>query len=178
MSRFIRRSITVPQAVELSITDDAISAKGAFGSVHRSIAQSLVALDYADGVVSIRLKKDDPSARAMAGTYWQLVNNLIHGAHVGFEKILDIVGIGYRAQLQGNTISLSLGFSHPVSHQLPAGISATINTPTEIIIRGADKHLVGQVASDIRSYRPVERYKGKGVRYRGERVILKETKKK
>lgn len=179
MSRFIKNSIPVPSDVNINISDGTVHAAGPAGKVSRRLDDTRLVIEQNEGALSVRLKKEgDNTALALAGTYWCILNGMVKGAKDGVEKILDLVGVGYRVQVQGATVVLQLGFSHPVNYALPDGVTATAATQTEIVIKGADKMLVGQTAADIRAYRPPEPYKGKGVRYRNERVIIKETKKK
>jgi len=154
-----------------------VRVKGPKGEL-RHVLNPQVEINVADGEARITSRTDAQSARAIAGTTRALLSNMVNGVSKGFERKLELVGVGYRAQAQGKKLNLTLGFSHPVAFPVPEGI--TIDTPsqTEIVIKGADKHKVGQVAADIRRYRPPEPYKGKGVRYAGEKVVLKEAKKK
>jgi large subunit ribosomal protein L6 len=137
-----------------------------------------VKVEKIDNRLEIKLNEDTRQANAISGTLRALIANMVQGVSKGFERKLMLVGVGYRAQAQGDKLNLTLGFSHPVVHQLPAGVKVETPTQTEIIIKGADKQKVGQVAADVRNYRPPEPYKGKGVRYAEERIVLKETKKK
>ena len=176
MSRVANYPITVPKGVEVAL-GSAISVKGPLGSMQQPLAPDVsVALD--DGVLTFAPKGASIQANAMAGTLRALVNNMVQGVSKGFEKKLLLVGVGYRAQAQGDALNLTLGFSHPVVHKMPAGIKVETPTQTEIVIKGIDSQAVGQVAADVRAYRPPEPYKGKGVRYSDEVVIKKETKKK
>lgn len=176
MSRVANNPITLPKGVELTL-GSAISVKGPLGSMSQAMSNDVtVALN--EGVVTFAPASGCIQANAMAGTMRALVNNMVQGVSKGFEKKLNLVGVGYRAQAQGDALNLTLGFSHPVVHKMPAGIKVETPTQTEILIKGIDRQVVGQVAADIRSYRPPEPYKGKGVRYSDEVVIKKETKKK
>ena len=176
MSRVANNPITVPKGVEVAL-GNAISVKGPLGSMQQPMAPDVsIALD--DGVLTFAPKGASIQANAMAGTLRALVNNMVQGVSKGFEKKLLLVGVGYRAQAQGDALNLTLGFSHPVVHKMPAGIKVETPTQTEIVIKGIDRQAVGQVAADVRAYRPPEPYKGKGVRYSDEVVIKKETKKK
>jgi large subunit ribosomal protein L6 len=175
MSRIGNNPIPIPPKVEVTLAPDRITVKGPRGSLSREL----------DGRVSIEkdgetlvCKAASPLANAMHGTVRALVAGMIKGVTDGFEKRLTLVGVGYRAQASGDKVNLSLGFSHPVVHTLPQGVKAETPVQTEIIVRGIDKQQVGQVAAEIRAYRPPEPYKGKGVRYANERVVIKETKKK
>jgi large subunit ribosomal protein L6 len=176
MSRVANNPITLPKGVEVSV-GDVISVKGPLGSLtQRGSADVRVSLN--DGVVSFVPVDDSMQANAMSGTMRALVNNMVVGVSKGFEKKLTLIGVGYRAQAQGDALNLTLGFSHPVVHKMPAGIKVETPSQTEILIKGIDRQAVGQVAADVRAYRPPEPYKGKGVRYADEVVIKKETKKK
>ena len=175
MSRIAKRGLTLPQGVEVKIDGQHLNVKGGKGTLALQV--------HADVEVSqennvLKFVPRNESAWALAGTTCALTNSMVKGVSVGFEKKLQLVGVGYRAQAQGDKLNLTLGFSHPVVHQLPQGVKAETPTQTEIIIKGADKQQVGQVAADVRNYRPPEPYKGKGVRYADEQIVLKETKKK
>lgn len=176
MSRVAKNPITVPKGVEVTL-GSVISVKGPLGTINQA-ASSDVAVELKDGVLSFVPTREGIQSNAMAGTMRALVNNMVQGVSKGFEKKLNLVGVGYRAQAQGDALNLTLGFSHPVVHKMPAGIKVETPTQTEIIIKGVDRQVVGQVAADVRAYRPPEPYKGKGVRYSDEVVIKKETKKK
>ncbi len=176
MSRVAKNPVTVPKGVEVVI-GNTISVKGPLGSLQQA-ASADVNVTLADGVLNFAPTRDTIQANAMAGTMRALVNNMVHGVTQGFEKRLTLIGVGFRAQAQGDALNLTLGFSHPVVHKMPAGIKAETPTQTEIVIKGTDRQAVGQVAADVRAYRPPEPYKGKGVRYANEVVIKKETKKK
>jgi large subunit ribosomal protein L6 len=176
MSRVANNPITVPKGVEVTL-GGAISVKGPLGTMSRAMAPD-VAVALNDGVMTFAPVGTSIQANAMAGTLRALVNNMVQGVSKGFEKKLTLVGVGYRAQAQGDALNLTLGFSHPVVHKMPAGIKVETPTQTEIVIKGIDRQAVGQVAADVRAYRPPEPYKGKGVRYSDEVVIKKETKKK
>ena len=177
MSRVAKMPVTIPSGVDVNLKDDQITVKG--GAVELKIAQNaLVKISSQNGVLSFEPADETREANAMSGTMRQLVNNMVVGVSKGFEKKLSLVGVGYRAQAQGNKLNLALGFSHPVIIEMPAGISVATPSPTEIVIKGADRQRVGQIASEIRAIRPPEPYKGKGVRYADEKVIIKETKKK
>lgn len=177
MSRVAKMPVVVPAGVEVSVKDGQINVKGAGGAL--ALAQNaLVNVVVENGKVSFVPANDSREADAMSGTLRQLVNNMVLGVSKGFEKKLSLVGVGYKAQAQGNKLNLSVGFSHAVDRVMPEGISVATPTPTEIIIKGADRQRVGQVAADIRSIRPPEPYKGKGIRYADEKIVIKETKKK
>ena len=177
MSRVAKKPVVIPNGVEVSISGQLVKAKGGNGAsevlVHDDVS---VALE--DGELKVSGKRQAKASVMMAGTMRSLLNNLIIGVSSGFEKKLELRGVGYRAQAQGKKLNLTLGFSHPVAHDIPEGITVETPSQTEIVVKGLDKQVVGQVASDIRSYRPPEPYKGKGVRYVGEHVIMKEAKKK
>jgi large subunit ribosomal protein L6 len=170
--------IAQPEGAEANIAADQITGKGALGTLTQELKGNLVRITNDNGTLNFEAANESREANAMSGTLRALVNNMVVGVTKGFERKLNLVGVGYRAQVQGNSLNLSLGFSHPVVHQMPEGVTATAATPTEIVIKGADKQRVGQVAAEVRAYRPPEPYKGKGVRYAEERVVIKETKKK
>jgi len=175
MSRIANQPVELPSGVEIKVNGQNIRAKGAKGEMELVLHPS-VKLVQEDTTLSV--KADNKNAVAMAGTMRSLLNNLVIGVSQGFERKLELVGVGYRAQAKGKVLNLALGFSHPVEYAVPEGI--TIDTPsqTEVVIKGYDKQKVGQVAAEIRAYRPPEPYKGKGVKYSDERVIRKEAKKK
>ena len=177
MSRVAKMPVLLPKGVDLSQANGTVRVKGPKGELSL-LLNSQVEVLVADGQARISSRTEAQTARAVAGTTRALLSNMVNGVSKGFERKLELVGVGYRAQAQGKKLNLTLGFSHPVAFPVPDGI--TIDTPsqTEIVIKGADKHKVGQVAADIRRYRPPEPYKGKGVRYAGEKVVLKEAKKK
>ena len=177
MSRIGKFPIPVPAKVEVTLAADEISVKGPLGSMHQRFGAGVTMERTGDTLVCKTLN-DSTEANAMSGTMRALVANMIKGVTQGFEKKLNLVGVGYRAQAQGDKLNLSLGFSHPVVHKMPAGIKVETPVQTEIVIKGIDKQLVGQVAAEVRAYRKPEPYKGKGVRYSDERVVIKETKKK
>ena len=177
MSRVAKNPVVLPQGVEARLSGDVFSVKGPLGALERRITDN-VKVEVADGKVQCSAVGGKANAHAMSGTIRALVNNMVLGVSKGFERKLNLVGVGYRAQAQGDKLNLSLGFSHPVAYSLPAGVKAETPSQTEIIIKGIDKQQVGQVAAEIRAYRSPEPYKGKGVRYSDEVVSLKETKKK
>jgi large subunit ribosomal protein L6 len=177
MSRVGKMPVAVPQGVDVSITADQISVKGANGTLVRPL-HALVAISNDAGKLSFVPANDSAEADAMSGTMRALVANMVNGVSKGFEKKLSLVGVGFRAQAQGQKLNLQIGFSHPVVKDMPAGIKVVTPTQTEIVISGADRQTVGQLAAEVRAFRPPEPYKGKGIRYVGERVVLKETKKK
>jgi len=177
MSRVGKSPVAVPAGVVVSIKQDQISVKGAGGSL--TLAQNaLVKVASNEGKLSFVPANDSREANAMSGTMRQLVNNMVVGVTKGFEKKLNLVGVGFKAQAQGAKLNLAVGFSHPVNKDMPAGITVATPTPTEIVIKGADRQRVGQVAAEIRAIRPPEPYKGKGIRYSDEKITIKETKKK
>ncbi|OZI32141.1 50S ribosomal protein L6 [Bordetella genomosp. 10] len=177
MSRIAKYPVNLPKGVEATVAQDQIIVKGPLGSLTQSLTGD-VAISLDNGVLTFVAANESRQAGAMSGTVRALVNNMVTGVSKGFERKLTLVGVGYRAQVQGDAVKLQLGFSHDVVHKLPAGIKAECPTQTEIVIKGSNKQVVGQVAAEIRAYRPPEPYKGKGVRYADERVIIKETKKK
>jgi large subunit ribosomal protein L6 len=177
MSRVGKMPIAVPKGVEVQIKEDQITVKGANGTLVRSM-HALVAVTMDGDQLRIAPANDSTEANAMSGTMRALVNNMVNGVSKGFEKKLQLVGVGFRAQAQGTKLNLQIGFSHPVAKEMPAGIKVETPTQTEILIKGADRQVVGQVAAEVRAIRPPEPYKGKGIRYADERVVLKETKKK
>ena len=177
MSRVGKMPVAIPQGVEVSIAAGQISVKGAQGTLKRP-TNGLVTLRNESGAVQITPTNDSAEADAMSGTMRALLANLVAGVTKGFERKLTLVGVGYRAQAQGQKLNLQVGFSHPVVKDMPAGIKVECPTPTEIIIKGADRQVVGQIAAEVRAIRPPEPYKGKGIRYAEEKVSLKETKKK
>ena len=177
MSRVAKSPVTIPAGVDVSIKEDQISVKGAGGSL--SLAQNaLVKVSSNEGKLSFEPVNDSREANAMSGTVRQLVNNMVLGVSKGFEKKLTLIGVGFKAAASGSKLNLNVGFSHPVNFDMPAGITVATPTPTEIVIKGANRQVVGQLAAEIRAVRPPEPYKGKGIRYADERVVLKETKKK
>jgi large subunit ribosomal protein L6 len=177
MSRVGKMPVTVPQGVDVSIKEDQISVNGSGGTL--SVANNaLVSIKSEGGQLSFVPANESREANAMSGTMRQLVNNMVVGVTKGFEKKLSLVGVGYKAQAQGAKLNLAVGFSHPVNIDMPAGIKVETPAPTEIVIKGADRQRVGQIAAEIRAIRPPEPYKGKGIRYADERIVIKETKKK
>ncbi|AIP23109.1 50S ribosomal protein L6 [Burkholderia pseudomallei] len=176
MSRVGKSPIAL-QGAEVKLADGAITVKGPLGTITQAV-NPLVNVANNDGTLNLSPVDDSREANALSGTMRAIIANAVHGVTKGFERKLALVGVGYRAQAQGDKLNLSLGFSHPVVHQMPEGIKAETPTQTEIVIKGIDKQKVGQVAAEVRGYRPPEPYKGKGVRYADEVVILKETKKK
>ena len=177
MSRVGKMPVSVPVGVDVVIKQDQINVKGALGAL--ALAQnSLVTIKNEAGVLSFAPANETREANAMSGTMRQLVNNMVVGVAQGFEKTLSLVGVGFKAAAQGNTLNLTVGYSHPVDFDMPAGITVTTPTPTEIVIKGSDRQRVGQIAAEVRAVRPPEPYKGKGIRYVGEKIVIKETKKK
>lgn len=176
MSRVAKNPVAVPKGVEVTLGAE-IFVKGPLGSLSRPMVPD-VEVKLNEGVLTFAPVGESAQANAMAGTMRALVNNMVQGVSKGFEKKLTLVGVGYRAQAQGDALNLTLGFSHPVVHKMPAGIKVETPSQTEIVIKGIDRQAVGQVAADVRAYRPPEPYKGKGVCYSDEVVIKKETKKK
>ncbi len=177
MSRIAKFPIALPKGVEVSIASGQISVKGPLGTIARSADPNVDVAKDGDRIVCKALGNSN-HANAMSGTMRALVANMVAGVTKGFEKKLALVGVGYRAQAQGDKLNLTLGFSHPVVHQMPKGVKVVTPTQTEIVISGVDKQLVGQVAAEVRAHRSPEPYKGKGVRYSNEVIVLKETKKK
>jgi large subunit ribosomal protein L6 len=177
MSRIGKNPISIPDKVEVAIGASEVTVKGPLGTLKQFVPASVVVKREGDKVTFAPVN-DSKEADALSGTLRATVANMVLGAKQGFEKRLSLVGVGYRAQAQGNKLNLTLGFSHPIVHALPDGVKAETPTQTEIVIKGVDRQKVGQVAAEIRAYKPPEPYKGKGVRYAGEKVTLKETKKK
>jgi len=177
MSRIGKAAITLPQGVDVRIGEDQITVKGGGGEL-KLAPNRLVQIRSEGGKLSFAPADDSREANAMSGTMRQLVNNMVVGVSKGFEKKLTLVGVGYRAQAQGNKLNLTVGYSHPVNIEMPAGITVGTPVPTEIVLKGADRQRIGQIAAEIRDVRPPEPYKGKGIRYADERVVIKETKKK
>ena len=174
MSRIAKSPIELPKGVEFNNDDGKLRVKGAKGELEMDLHPA-VQLSVDDG--TIHVAPHDPADMAMAGTMRALINNMVEGVTNGFEKKLSLVGVGYRAALQGKSLNLQLGFSHPIDFEVPEGIKVETPSQTEIVVSGTNKQLVGQVAAKIRAYRPPEPYKGKGVRYADERVVMKEAKK-
>lgn len=177
MSRIAKNPVEVPGGTEITISGGLISAKGPNGELSLN-KHELVSVDLEDGFLKISANDGSKKSRSMSGTTRALLANLVTGVSTGFEKKLTIIGVGYRAQVQGKNLNLTLGFSHPVVHAIPDGITIEAPSQTELVIKGADKQKVGQVAAEIRAYRPPEPYKGKGVRYTDEYVVRKQAKKK
>jgi large subunit ribosomal protein L6 len=177
MSRVGKMPIALPAGAEATIEAAQITVKGPLGSLSQAL-NGLVKIINNAGTLNFEPANDSREANAMSGTLRALVNNMVGGVTKGFEKKLQLVGVGFKAQAQGDKLNLSLGFSHPIVHQMPAGVKCETPTQTEILIKGIDRQVVGQVAAEVRAYRQPEPYKGKGVRYSDEVVVLKETKKK
>ena len=177
MSRIANAPVAIPKGVETTLSDSAISVKGSKGNLNLDLHE-LVGVAQEGEELKVSAKDGSREAGALAGTFRSLINNMVVGVSEGFQKKLELQGVGYRAKAQGKTVNLTLGFSHPIDYTLPEGVTAETPSQTEIVISGADKQLVGQVAAEIREFRPPEPYKGKGVRYADERVYRKEAKKK
>jgi len=177
MSRIAKYPVVLPKGVEATVDTNQIIVKGPLGTLKQALTGD-VDIELKDGQLTFAVANDSRQAKAMSGTTRALVHNMVTGVSTGFERRLNLVGVGFRAQIQGNALKMQLGFSHDIVHAMPEGIKIECPTQTEVVIRGADKQVVGQVAAEIRAYREPEPYKGKGVRYAGEQVIIKETKKK
>ena len=177
MSRIGRAPISVPSGVDVAIEGQNVTVKGPKGTLSHSVDRP-IGVDLEDGVLSVSRPDDERENRSLHGLSRSLLNNLVLGVTQGFERKLEIHGVGYRVQLQGNALVFALGYSHPVRIEAPEGITFNVESPTRFSVQGIDKQVVGQVAAEVRGYRPPEPYKGKGVRYSDERVVLKETKKK
>jgi large subunit ribosomal protein L6 len=176
MSRIANNPITVPNGVDIAINDQQIVIKGGKGTLEHKL-HALVGVTLEEGRIKVAARDTSKQATALAGTSRAVLNNMVTGVTAGFERKLTIIGVGYRAQVAGKKLNLSLGFSHPVNFPIPDDISIEVPTQTEVVVKGIDKQRVGQVASEIRAYRPPEPYKGKGVRYTDEHVLRKEAKK-
>jgi large subunit ribosomal protein L6 len=177
MSRVAKNPVALPKGVETTVSASEITVKGPLGTLKQAL-NGAVTINKDGDKLTFEAANESREANAMSGTVRALVNNMVVGVTKGFEKKLNLVGVGFRAQAQGDKLNLSLGFSHPVVHAMPQGVKCETPQQTEIIIKGIDKQKVGQTAAEVRAYRPPEPYKGKGVRYADERVIIKETKKK
>jgi large subunit ribosomal protein L6 len=169
--------VAIPAGVDVSIKDDQINVKGTGGTLALT-RNSLVNVVNKDGQLSFEPANESREANAMSGTFRQLVNNMVVGVTKGFERKLNLVGVGFKAAASNNKLNLQVGYSHPVNIEMPQGITVATATPTEIVIKGADRQRVGQIAAEIRAVRPPEPYKGKGIRYSDEKIVIKETKKK
>ena len=177
MSRIANSPVELPSGVEVNIANGLVSVKGSNGSMSLQL-HDLVDIVNEDNQLKLSAKKESKEAVAMTGTFRSLVNNMVVGVSEGFEKKLQLIGVGYRAKAEGKSVNLVVGYSHPIDYKLPEGVTADTPTQTEIVIKGADKQQVGQVAAEIRKFRPPEPYKGKGIRYADEHVFRKEAKKK
>jgi large subunit ribosomal protein L6 len=177
MSRVAKTPVAIPQGVDIAINEAQINVKGALGTLAQA-QNALVVIKNDDGKLSFEPANDSRQANAMSGTMRQLVNNMVTGVTKGFEKKLSLIGVGYKAQAQGAKLNLTVGYSHPVVIDMPAGITVATPTPTEVVIKGSDRQRVGQIAAEVRAVRPPEPYKGKGIRYSDEKITIKETKKK
>jgi large subunit ribosomal protein L6 len=177
MSRVGKMPVAIPTGVDVSVKEDQISVKGTGGTLNLA-RNALVNVVNNEGKLSFEPANDSREANAMSGTLRQLVNNMVVGVTKGFEKKLNLVGVGYKAAAQGTKLNLQVGYSHPVNIDMPQGITVTTPTATEVVIKGADRQRVGQIAAEIRAVRPPEPYKGKGIRYSDEKIVIKETKKK
>ena len=177
MSRIGKQPIAIPAKVEVTLGAEQIVIKGPLGTLKQAVSNDVV-IKQDGATITLAAANDSPHANAMSGTMRALLANMVQGVHKGFERKLNLVGVGYKAQAQGNKLNLALGYSHPVVHDMPAGVKCETPTATEILLKGVDKQKVGQVAAIVRGYRPPEPYKGKGVRYSDEVIVLKETKKK
>ena len=177
MSRVAKNPIVLPQGVEVALSAEVISVKGPLGAISFA-ANPAVTIEKQDGTLVCKAVEGAANADALSGTVRAIVANMVTGVSKGFERRLNLVGVGYRAAAAGDLLNLTLGFSHPVAHKMPAGVKCETPSQTEIVIKGVDKQQVGQVAAEIRAYRKPEPYKGKGVRYSDEVIVLKETKKK
>ncbi|MEO6985321.1 MAG: 50S ribosomal protein L6 [Paralcaligenes sp.] len=177
MSRIAKYPVAVPKGVEAAVNANLITVKGPLGTLTQALTGD-VDVKLEDNQLTFVVTNETRHAKAMSGTVRALVNNMVDGVSKGFERKLTLVGVGYRAQVQGDSLKLQLGFSHDILHKAPSGVKIECPTQTEIVIKGSDKQVVGQVAAEIRAYRSPEPYKGKGIRYADEHVIIKETKKK
>ncbi|MDE2297184.1 MAG: 50S ribosomal protein L6 [Burkholderiales bacterium] len=177
MSRVGKMPLPLPKGVDVSLTAEQISVKGSLGTLVRAV-NALVTIQNEDGKLMFSPANDSVEADAMSGTMRALVANMVSGVSKGFEKKLALVGVGYRAAAAGSKLNLQIGFSHPVAKEMPEGVKVECPTQTEIVIKGSDRQVVGQIAAEVRAIRPPEPYKGKGIRYVGEKVVIKETKKK
>lgn len=177
MSRVAKNPVAIPKGVETKISDTEVFIKGSKGNLNLELHRLVVVAQEGEEL-KVSAKDASRSASAMAGTFRSLINNMVVGVSQGFEKKLELQGVGYRAKAQGASVNLTVGYSHPIDYKLPSGVTVDTPSQTEIVITGADKQLVGQVAAEIRDFRPPEPYKGKGIRYADERVYRKEAKKK
>ncbi|HEX8873003.1 MAG TPA: 50S ribosomal protein L6 [Nitrosospira sp.] len=177
MSRVGRNPIPVPANVEVTLSTSEVSVKGPLGTLRRPLVSD-ISVEHEGGKLVVKATDNSKQANAMSGTTRALLANMVKGVTTGFEKKLTLVGVGYRAQAAGDVLNLTLGFSHPVAHKMPEGVKVETPSQTEVVIKGIDKQQVGQVAAEVRAYRKPEPYKGKGVRYTDEVIVMKETKKK
>ena len=177
MSRVGKMALSVPKGVDVALSAEQISVKGSLGTLVRPV-NGLVTIKNEDGKLTFVPANDSVEADAMSGTMRALLANMVNGVSKGFEKKLALVGVGYRAAATGSKLNLQIGFSHPIAKEMPAGVKVECPTQTEIVIKGSDRQVVGQIAAEVRAIRPPEPYKGKGIRYVGEKVVIKETKKK
>ncbi len=177
MSRVANKPVELPSGVEVNLSGSQVSIKGTRGNLTLDL-HSDIQVEQEDGALNVKVRREEQSVMAIAGTTRALLANMIQGVTAGFERKLELRGVGYRAAVQGNMLKLTLGFSHPVNYQVPEGVTVETPSQTEVLIKGVDKQKVGQVAAEIRAYRPPEPYKGKGVRYADEHVRIKEAKKK
>jgi len=177
MSRIANIPVEVPAGVEISVAGQMVTVKGPKGSLEHQLHDT-VEMTQEDKALNIVARNNSKNARALAGTTRSVISNMVAGVSTGFEKKLELAGVGYRAQMQGKALNLTLGFSHPVNHEVPDGITIETPSQTEVIVKGTDKQKVGQVAAEIRAHRPPEPYKGKGVKYADEHIVRKEAKKK
>ena len=177
MSRVANKPVELPSGVEVNLSGSQVSIKGTQGNLTLDL-HSDIQVEQEDGALNVKVRREEQSVMAIAGTTRALLANMIQGVTAGFERKLELRGVGYRAAVQGNMLKLTLGFSHPVNYQVPEGVTVETPSQTEVLIKGVDKQKVGQVAAEIRAYRPPEPYKGKGVRYADEYVRIKEAKKK
>ena len=177
MSRVAKMPVSIPQGVDVAVKEKQINVKGVLGTL-ALMQNAHVVIKSENGKLTFAPVNDSRQANAMSGTMRQLVNNMVVGVTAGFQKKLNLVGVGFKAQAQGDKLNLTVGYSHPVVMAMPAGITVTTPTPTEVVIRGSDRQRVGQIAAEVRAVRPPEPYKGKGIRYSDEKITIKETKKK
>ncbi len=177
MSRVAKQPVELPSGVEVNLSGSQVSIKGSKGNLTLNL-HSDIQVEQVDGALSVKVRREEQSVMAIAGTTRALLANMIQGVTAGYERKLELRGVGYRAAVQGNMLKLTLGFSHPVNYQVPEGVTVETPSQTEVVVTGVDKQKVGQVAAEIRAFRPPEPYKGKGVRYAGERVRIKEAQKK
>ena len=177
MSRIGNKPVQIPAGVEVAVNGNNVVVKGPKGQLELDVFEKL-AINVEDNVLTVSRPDDERETRARHGLTRALIHNMVVGVSKGFEKKLTLVGVGFRAQASGNKLNLQIGYSHPVNFEMPAGVTVTTPTPTEIIVKGANRQVIGQLAAEIRDARPPEPYKGKGIRYADERVVIKETKKK